>query len=515
MNNKAFIIFSLSLLFLFGLKAFSQDSIYGDYLLAGYDRTVSLDLEGAQLVDVLKMLSQQSGFNFVSTEAVRARTLTLYIEDVPLREAMDIIFKANNLNYDYYPDTDMFVIKEMGKPDLELMSKVYLLKYIRVESTRMQADIDAIVKKTEETGGSEEEEETGTTEEEKTGIKAAVEAVLTEYGKIVEDPITNSLTVVDVPARFPLIDQVISQLDIPLPKVMIEVEMLDVAKGVVDQLGVRWPATLVNLNVTGTRFTNFPFTNQDVTDGATQTWPAGAGSLDDIITFTDFPANKFTPSILTVIGADLALQFLRTQSDTKFLARPKILTVANETAQVEITKDQIVGSNVTTTTTSTQQALERRPTGTRLRVTPQVDQDTGLITLFVEMYVAEAIDSEFAFGEEAFIEGTLQDVEQRTATAVVRLQEGQTLFMGGLIRTNETNTEIKVPLLGDIPILGRLFRYKNKETAERELLVFITPRLMDDKSFLAMSDRSLMQREQFGSSHNQSMTLALDAFNRR
>ncbi|NQT28710.1 MAG: hypothetical protein HQ570_03845, partial [Candidatus Omnitrophica bacterium] len=120
---------------------FPRDNIYGDYLLDSFDRKVSLDLEGARLVDVLKMLSQQINLNFISTEAVEERILTLYMEDVPLRQAMDVIFKANNLAYDYYLDSNIFIVKELGKPTLELKTKIYQLKYVRLKSSKMEAEV--------------------------------------------------------------------------------------------------------------------------------------------------------------------------------------------------------------------------------------------------------------------------------------------------------------------------------------------------------------------------------------
>jgi type IV pilus assembly protein PilQ len=507
-------LFLVSVLFLWG-TGFAQDNIYGDYFLSGYDKTISLDLEDAQLLDVLKMLSQQSGFNFVSTEAVRQRALTLYLEDVPLRQALDIIFAANHLAYDYYPDSNMFVVKEMGKPDLELKTKVYRLRYVRVKQGRMQKDIEALIELEDnnaQSSGSEAEAGGG---EEKEGIVSSVETILTEFGKVTADPITNSLTVVDVPSRFPLIDEVVSQLDIAQPTVMIEVEMLDVSKNVVDQMGINWPATLANLGVSGTRFTKFPFGDKAYS-GKDWTWSADEGTILDNWSFTDINGGNFTPSVLTVIGADLALQFLRTQSDTKFIARPKIMTVSNETAEVEITTNEVIGGSISDSGSDNTQTFdpERTDTGTKLRVTPQVDEQTGEITLFVAMEVKEAVNSSFIFGESSFITGTLKDPERRSTTGVVRLKEGQTLFMGGLINNSTTDVNTKVPILGDIPIIGRAFRHKNKQANERELMVFITPRIVKDGSFLARENINLIQREQFGSARNKSMRLALDAFSR-
>ncbi|MBN3040825.1 MAG: type II secretion system protein GspD [Candidatus Omnitrophica bacterium] len=510
---RKIIAFILMFGFLACVDAYSQDNIFGDYLMGGYEKTVSLDLEGAQLVDVLKMLSQQSGFNFVSTEAVRSRTLTLYIEDVPLREAMDIIFSANHLSYDYYPDSDMFIIKEMGKPDLEVLTKVYRLKYVRVESARMQQDIDTLMKPKSAEGEEEEETKRGDEEE---GIKAAVQSVLTEYGKVTVDPITNSLTVIDVPSRFPLIDQVVSQLDVPLAKVMIEVEMLDVSKDTVDRLGVNWPTSLASLHVNGTRETSFPFGNRLGLNGAGRTLNADSGELSDTWDWGNWNATKFGPSILTVVGAELALNFLRTQTDTKSLARPKILTISNETAQIQIINHQTVSVSVYVDQEAgiTTYTPDRWETGSYLRVTPQVDEITKEITLFVETRLTETQNSSFTITDNNYVAGTILDPEERSTKSVVRLQQGQTLFLGGLIRSTVNDVNTKVPLLGDVPVLGRLFRHRAKNVEERELLVFITPRIIGDSTILAQSNIGSFQREQFATPRRQSMKLALDAFAR-
>lgn len=517
--RKLVIVFLTGMLSL-GSVSFSQDNIYGDYLLAGYDKPISLDLEGAHLVDVLKMLSKQSGMNFISTEAIRDRRLTLYLEDVPLREALDIIFKANHLAYDYYPDSNMFVVKEMGKPDLELKTKTYYLRYVHVDSARIKEDIDNFLSSEQAQSRGEGSDQATGTEEKKDGIKVAVESVLTEFGKFTVDPVTNSLTVVDVPSRFPLIDEVISQLDVALPTVMIEVEMLDVSKNTADLLGVKWPSTLAALDMTlNYRATQFPFGGTKFADAVanstyifSQSNPTPGGITDATWSF-----NNFGPNVLTVVGTELALQFLRTQTDTRFLARPKIMTVANQPAIVNITTKETIGGTISTQVTGQETfSPEREDTGTSLRVTPQVDEASGEITLFVDMNVSAAKTSNFAFTGNAPISGGLKDPEKRRTSAVVRLKQGQTLFMGGLIKTDKTDIETKVPLLGDIPVIGRAFRHRDKQEEERELMVFITPRLIKDGTIVssAPGTAALAQREQLGSSRRKNVKLALDAFTR-
>ncbi len=505
-------IFLLVILFmlLFLAKGFSQDNIYGDFLISSFDKKVSLDLESAQLVDVLKMLSQQIGLNFVSTEAVRDRSLTLYPEGVPLKEAMDIIFKANNLDYDFYPESNIFVVKEMGKPSIELKTKIYNLKYARIKSSKVETELKAKMKPEDE----EDEEDTGV---EEVGIKSAVQNVLSESGRVTEDPITNSLIVVDVPAQFPIIDEVVAMLDVPIPKVMIEVEMLDVSKRTIDSLGVNWPQAIAALDMTLTqRATSFPFgdsrmgnnSGNDSTILMGDATPSGWSNVS-------WGTNHFGPTILTVVGAELVLNFLRTQTDTKFLARPKILTLSNQTAEIRITTDEAIG--ITKTESETGDItfdIDRAETGTKLRVTPQVDGSGGDITLFVEMVVKEAKDSGFAATSASFITGDIKDPEERSATAIMRLKDGQTLFVGGLIKTEVSDTNTKVPILGDIPILGRLFRHKSKDVQERELLVFLTPHVIQEVESCITNKAKILPREQLNSVKKESVSVALDKFSK-
>lgn len=431
------------------------DNLYGEYLLAEVKQAISMDLEGALLIDVLKALSKQSGLNFVATGGVEGKTLTLYFDNVPLREAMDIIFESNGLKCDFYSDANVFVVKETGKPTLELITKVYRLKHIKIASSRFQKEADNAAKSGDE-GGSDSGGETA-------DVKEVVQEILSDNGRVVEDAQTNSLIVVDIASQFPAIDRVIAQLDTPEPKVMIEVEILDVSVSALDTFGVQWPQSPLSLYVPGTRETAFPFFDNHK---------------------PDVNAN-FHSSTLTVIGASLALDFLKNRSDTKYLARPKLLTLANEVAEINITKDEAIGIKRTQNedengNVTYEYEIERAETGMRLRVTPRVDMETEDITLVVETKVIEAVDSGFTAGTDAMITGTIKDPEERRSSSLVRLKNGETLLLGGMIREDVIDTQYKVPFFSDIPFVGALFRHKYKKKDERELLVFITPRLMKD-----------------------------------
>lgn len=518
---KKIILMILSLLLIPLSVSFSQDSIYGDYLISGTQKLISLDLEGAKLIDTLKMLSQQTGLNFVSTEAVKERTLTLYLEKVPLKEAMDIIFKANNLTYDYYPDANMFVVKEMGRPTIELKTKVYHLQYVRIKSSRMDSEIGTLmipgtssgltssgISGSSSSSSSSSSSTSGTsassTNTTDSGIKYTIQKILTEFGKISEDPITNSLIVIDVPSQFGIIDEVMSQLDIPSPKVLIEVELLDVTKGLIDKIGFKYGNTLGS-NDFGAAY-NGP--------GKSTSWPFGSlvpnGTSKSSPLLT--PAGAFNYGSLDVGSFNFFLQALSTDLTTKILARPKILTLSNETAEVNLTTDEAIGVNTTQSEVggTINSSTERRITGTRLRVTPQVNKSTGEVTLFVEVFTRDTVDSEFNLTASSGATGAIKNPEERGAKAVLRLNSGETLLMGGMIRNKSIKGMSKVPFLGNIPLLGKLFSFKDESSSERELLVFLTPKIVEDTPRLTSSVKA-PYREQ-DNSRKDLMSVAMDRF---
>lgn len=475
------------------------------------DILISMDFQDADLKDVLKIFSIQSGLNFVASEAVQDRKITLYFDRVPLKDAMDKLFRANNLTYELGKDSNIFMVKDWGKPSIETVTKIFTLKYATVSTSSLKEEMKRITEDTEDpasasssagssssssssaSSSSSEDEGGKWKQEDEAGITRAVKKLLSEQGSLIEDYRTNSLIVTDVPSRMTVISQTIAALDTPVPQVLIEVEMLDVSKNTVDQLGVTWPQRLLQLTVPGSKETSFPFWNTG-TSGIGRTIDpeegvfGGPGGGWD---FGPWAANKFGPSILTVIGGTIALDYLRTQTDTKYLARPRIITLNNETAEIRITTNEAIGltqeisgagASVSTSTTT----AERTQTGVFLRVTPQINPDTGEITMFIVPSVTDTNASNIAITTGTGTTATtanIRDPETRATRSTVRIKDGETVVLGGLIRNRSTEVIQKLPILGDIPLVGALFRHKTKTPGEeRELLVFITPHIIKDRA---------------------------------
>ncbi|MBM3251550.1 MAG: hypothetical protein FJZ11_02040 [Candidatus Omnitrophica bacterium] len=426
----------------------SQSLLYPDY-----SKRIFLDFQDASLKDVLKVFSQQSELNFIASDEIKDRTITLFLQDVPVEEALELLLTANKLTYEIQEGSNIFIVKEIPKSQ-QTITKIFFLKYASVSNSKIKSEIDAGLVRGGEFGAGAGAGGGGGATTGTAGIKGILENVLSDAGKVVEDPRTNSLIVTDLPSQFPIIEQTIAKLDIPTPQVLIEVEMLDVSKDFVDNLGIKWQAD-------GEAMIDY--------EGPSRKTRVPLQEMGDLT------KSSFTMGTLSLTGLDVTLNLLSTDTDTKYLARPRILTLSNETAEIKIVTDEAIGivTNTTGESGDTAEEAERAETGVVLRVTPQVNIESGEITMFVEPTVSEA--------KTGAVLGTTtyKDPETRTTKSILRIKDGETIVVGGLIRTRSTEVITKVPILGDIPFLGALFRHKNKSKDEdRELMVFITPHIL-------------------------------------
>jgi type IV pilus assembly protein PilQ len=428
---------------------------------------ISLDFKDAGLKDVLKIFSIQSGLNFIASEAVQDRKITLYLDKVPIDKAMERLFEANNLTYQLDSKANIFIVKDWGKPQVETVTKVFYLKYATVSSSPLRKEIKDNLD-SDSSGSSSVNSGSGSSgllggsssqEQRESGITEVVKKLLSDKGSLTEDPRTNSLIVTDIPSRMPAVIQTIADLDVAVPQVMLEVEMLDVSKNTVDKMGLKFGQTPLTMVLTGSKIANnFPFWDSD-RSGSTKTITSGS---------VDFSTATY----------QVLIDFLRTQTDTKSLARPKILTLNNETAEIKIVTQEAISLSTTQSAAGslaeqTTNEAERAETGVSLRVTPQINVQAGEITMFVMPMVKDTSIST--------ISASIKDPEERSTKSTVRMKDGETVIIGGLIRNDISETITKLPVLGDIPILGALFRHKNKDkNRERELLVFITPHIVQE-----------------------------------
>ncbi len=420
------------LICLSGKQAWSAplEDIESRFIYADYSKKISMDFKDASLIDVLKIFSKQSGKNFISAADVSSKKVTVFLDNVSIDEALEKILDVNDLTYEMDSNSDVFVVKPKSK-EQNRVTKVFVLKNASVTTSKISSDSS------------------------KSGVLAAIKQVLSTDGKMEEDSRTNSLIITDIPEQFPLIAETITKLDVDVAQILIQVEMIDVNKSVTDKLGMSY-GNFPNLSVTGSK-SGLLYRNS-----SSDTAPG-------------------TLSYATSVAA--ALDFLKSQSDSRILARPRILTLNNQTATIEISTDEAIGlsasqTSVGTSGSTSSTGAERTKTGVTLEVTPQANIITGEIILSVNPKVIVASPGSIInpSNGQAF-----KDPEERSTKSILKVKNGETFMIGGLLRTQNSIGITNVPFLGDIPIIGAAFRHKAKESTERELVIFITTNIINDK----------------------------------
>jgi type IV pilus assembly protein PilQ len=370
--------------------------------------------------------------------------VNLDLDNVPIEEALERILSAHGLSYEINPGSNIFVVNKLQDSPKQLMTRIYPLKFATVPSSKLLSTLS---------------EQGGTIESATSGIIAAISAVLSEGGSVIEDSRTNSIIVSDIPNQFPLIENTITRLDVRIPQILIEAELLDITKRTADEMGVKFGNESFLDFTPASRNTAYPF-NPDKLIG------------DGLF------SKSYTEGTLSFPALAMTLDFLRNQTDTKNLARPRILTLNNNTAEISITTKQAIGFNTTTTAQSgdTSEEPERVETGVSLKVTPQANTLTREIIMAIEPKVSDASVSQ--------ISSTVFDPETRGTKSILRVNDGDTIVLGGLLRTEESNLRTSVPVLGQIPILGAPFRHKDKTDSQRELIIFITPHIVEENMLM-------------------------------
>ncbi|MBI3323523.1 MAG: type II secretion system protein GspD [Candidatus Omnitrophica bacterium] len=430
--------------------------------------TISMDVTGAYLEDVLKVLSRQAGMNFVASEDVRDKKVTLFFDQVPIFDALGTILKAHHLALKPEEGKNLFLVTESGSPKIATVTRVFQLKFARVLPSAGElftnfgftgSLIKQIFSSDESTAATSSATTTtgtppGGVAPEPGGIVLIVKALLTEHGSVVPDPRTNSLIVTDVPEVVEVVAETIARLDVRPKQVYIEAEILEVTLDTLRRIGLEYGSSDGQvLSYGGLKRTSFfPF-SLGLFDGATQSHTLGTLTL-----FSD---------------ASIVFKLLSTESDVKFLARPRLLTLSGEVAEIRIISEAVTGTTSTsqTDTGSITSAPERTTVGTILRVTPLVNDDK-YVTMVIEPEVSRVLQS------SSF--SNFLDPNRRLARTTVMAPNAGTVMIAGLISSENTNSNRRVPGLGDLPLVGLPFKRSTTERKNTEILLFITPHILED-----------------------------------
>jgi type II secretory pathway component GspD/PulD (secretin) len=400
---------------------------------------VSLDFKDADLKDVLKVFSQQSGLNFVAAKDIENRAITLYMNDVLVEDALKTLLDANNLGLEQNPGSNILIVKAKPTVPIQTITRVYKIRYYHGNVSPGSYLLSE--------GKGKESDGKGTGD-----WSNIIKPLLSQFGVVID--YTNILIVTDVPDRFKLIDQVISEIDRPIPEVMLEVELIETTSKYLKELGMKWDKSMMSM-IGASASTTFPFSSERAVG-------------------RDAPPS-FNYGLLSSSAMKWTLEMLQTDNDTKFLSKPRILVQDREWAEIKVTADQIVSIETTKDkdTGDVTTKVQRMEIGTILRLVPIINAEEGYVSILLEPSISRPVDSIFKNADGNFV-----DPHSRSMRTVVMSRDGETIAIGGFITTEDQNIKTKVPWLGDLPFFGAFFRHNGTNREDKELLIFVTPRIV-------------------------------------
>lgn len=303
--------------------------------------------------------------------------------------------------------------------------------------------------------------------------------------KVSADKPTNSLVITGTPSDYQTVSRVISKLDVPRDQVYVEAVIMEMTLEKTFELG-----TSVALPNSGlgffpdTKFAEFlanPFAVQGVVMG----FQGGSGERSIPI------GNNQSVTVKSVQGLVRALQ---QNTNSNVLATPQILTLDNQEASIEISENIPTLTSTAVQGAGVQQSVSREKVALKLQIKPQINK----ISNFVKLDITQQLDDISTRLPPKGVADLAVATTGRSSKTTVVVQDGDTIAMGGLIRDKVTEVSNKVPLLGDIPLLGWLFRSKATASTKQNLLVFITPKIIKQyQAIRKILDKKIRQRDEF------------------
>ncbi len=437
---------------------------------------VSINYQNGDVRALLRLMAEELGLNAVISETVTGTT-TLVLKDVPADQVIDIIFQQKGLDMRKKGNIIMIAprdeIATREKLDFESRQQISELEPIKLEQFQLNyqkaADVARLLAGVSTASG-------GTT-----GIP--VQRILSKRGSAVADPQTNIIFINDIPSKLEEIRSFINAIDVGARQVLIEARVVEANDSFNRDLGVKLGfinSKPVQIGGTGV-YTAGGTVSPAVTSGTTTTparlnqqsmfgvnLPSGASSGGTLA------LSLFNASITRILNLELSA--LEKDGIGKIISSPRVITANNVKAKIEDGTEIPYITTQAVTTGAQTYTVNFKPAKLSLEVTPQITPEgTVRMQLIVKK---EEPDWERAVAVNGFLNPPIKSSVVETAVVV---ENGGTVVIGGVFVTKNSDTVSKIPLLGDIPGLGWLFKTKSETVDRRELLVFITPRLMSDK----------------------------------
>ena len=430
---------------------------------------LSLNFQNIEIRSLLQVIADFTNFNVVTSDTVTG-SVTLRLKDVPWDQALDIILQAKGLGMRKAGNVLLIAPKDelaaKDKQELEAKNAIQGLESVRTQSFQINyAKASDIA--TQITAG---------------GSGPASARILSNRGSVIAEPRTNQLFVTDIPSRLEQVQSLIAKLDIAVRQVLIEARIVEASDTFGRSLGVKlggldgraqrggdggYQVRGDNRVVLGTNYGN-----------AVASSGAG-GTVNTSGNFVNLPAStlgvanaaaSFAVSIFNATAnrfLNLELSALEADGKGKIVSSPRVVTADQVKALIE----QGTEFPYQVATSSGATSLAFRKANLKLEVTPQITPEGNII---LDLDVNKDSRGETTAAGIA--------IDTKHIKTQVLVENGGTVVIGGIFTLEETNNETKVPLLGDVPYLGNLFKSRERTSRKQEMLVFITPKMISDRS---------------------------------
>lgn len=428
-------------------------------LLEQDNKPISFNFQDIPVRNVLQLIADYNGFNLVVSDSVTGN-MTLRLDGVPWQKALNIILEARGLD----KRIDGNVILVAPKSELDLREQQELEK-ARMEEALGDLQSDIIkISFAKASDIAEMINGEGTL------------SMLSERGSISIDERTNALLIRELPENISVIRDIVKSLDVPVKQVQIEARIVTVNEGDLEELGVRWGFTSTNGSHTSGGSIESNLFVSDLYESGGEGGDSGKGMvpLDDFLNVNLAATTAGASSIafqIAKLGADtlldLELSALQRESKAEIISSPRLITTNKKPAYIEQGTElpYLEASSSGATTVSFRKAV------LSLMVTPQITPDNRLVLdlSVTQDRVGDVVKT--GTGEAVAIN------TQRIGTQVL-VNNGETVVLGGIFQHSLTSSVEKVPLLGDLPLLGALFRRSYEKMGKSELLIFVTPKVV-------------------------------------
>ena len=442
---------------------------------------LSLNFQNIEVRSLLQVIADFTNFNIVTSDSVSG-SVTLRLQDVPWDQALDIILQAKSLGYRKSGNVLWVAPKDeiAAKEKLELESvastqnleqvktQFFQINYAQAKDLATQLAAGGVV-----AAGS---------------VSTPNARLLSSRGSVIAIERTNQLFVTDIPSKLEQIQDLITKVDVPVRQVMIEARLVEASDSFGKSLGVKLGATDLRAKQGGDGGYQLGNNGERVAFGtsyANAVATSGASSgVDTGGNFVNLPAlamgsNSAATFALSVFNSaanrflNLEISAMEADGKGKVVSSPRVVTADKVPAVIEQGEELPYSTMVCAgTPVVCNPGIAFKKMNLKLEVTPQITPDGGIILKLDINKDVVGRSTPSGFG-----------VNTKHVKTEVLVDNGGTVVIGGIFEETENTDEYKVPLLGDLPGLGNLFKSKTRQTQKRELLVFVTPKLTPERSF--------------------------------